>query len=242
MSSSVISACLRTTRRVGFDGGCHSVLLGTAWATLLRWSFLVNRSFCSPIRRRDAHIASYRSSNGELNWRQSRGVLFGWSTPVFYQPQGSGLQIVTATSSQVNAHSAATGDSLWVFSGTSPSVIASPFVADDTVYSFGYGIQTAPLFSTQSKYDKNEDGQISPEEYGDVALLVTIGKHFAEANRYVTQEAWDKFFRSHDKPSNLVAVRLNPGDHGASRAMAPRDEFLRRGAFADCGGRHSVRR
>ena len=165
----------------------------------------------------DAHIASYRSSNGELNWRQSRGVLFGWSTPVLYQPQGSELQIVTATSSQVNAHSAATGDSLWVFAGTSPSVIASPFVADDTVYSFGYGIQTAPLFSTQSKFDKNEDGQISPEEYGDIALLVTIGKHFAEANKYVTQEAWDKFFRSHDKPSALVAVRLNP------ETMEPRE-------------------
>ena len=165
----------------------------------------------------DAYIASYRSSNGELNWKQSRGALFGWATPVLYQPQGSELQIVTATSSQLNEHSAATGGSLWVFAGTSPAVIPSPLVAGDTVYSFGYGIQTAPLFSTQSKYDKNEDGQISPEEYGDVALLVMVGKHYGEANEFVTQEAWDKFFRFADKPSALVAVRLNP------ETMEPRE-------------------
>ena len=166
----------------------------------------------------DAHIASYRSSNGELNWKQSRGALVGWSTPVLYQPQGRELQIVTATSSQVNAHSAATGDSLWVFAGTSPAVAPSPLVAGDTVYSFGYGIQVALPFAPRlSKFDKDEDGQISPEEYGDDAPLAMVGKHYGEANEYVTQEAWDKFFRFADKPSALVAVRLNP------ETMEPRE-------------------
>ena len=166
----------------------------------------------------DAHIASYRSSNGELNWKQSRGALFGWSTPVLYQPQGRELQIVTATSLQVNGHSAATGDSLWVFAGTSPGVVPSPVVAGDTVYSFGYGIQVAqPLVPWLSKFDKDEDGQISPEEYGDDAMLAMVGKHYGEANEYVTQEAWDKLFRFADKPSALVAVRMNP------ETMEPRE-------------------
>ena len=166
----------------------------------------------------DAYIASYRSSNGELNWKQSRGALFGWATPVLYQPQGRELQIVTATSSQLNAHSAATGDSLWVFAGTSPAAAPSPLVAGDTVYSFGYGLQVAqPLAPLLSEFDKDEDGQISPQEYGDAAMLAMVGKYYGEANEYVTQEAWDKFFRFADKPSALVAVRLNP------QTMDPRE-------------------
>ena len=48
-------------------------------------------------------------------------------------------------------------------------------------------------------------------------MLAMVGKHYGEANEYVTQEAWDKFFRFADKPSALVAVRLNP------ETMEPRE-------------------
>ena len=79
-----------------------------------------------------AFIASYRTSNGELNWKTNRGSVFGWSTPMLYQPAGGELQIVTATMSQLNAHSATTGEPAWAHLGTSPGVTPSPVMLGDT--------------------------------------------------------------------------------------------------------------
>jgi outer membrane protein assembly factor BamB len=159
----------------------------------------------------DAYIASYRTSNGELNWKTKRGSVVGWSTPLLYQPAGGEPQIVTATMSQLNAHSATTGEPAWVHLGTSPAVAPSPVMLGDTVYSFGYGIETPqPLAPQLAEFDQDRDGRISPAEYGDDAMLAMVGRYYGAADKYVTQEAWDNFFRIANKPSALVAVRLDP--------------------------------
>ena len=41
-------------------------------------------------------------------------------------------------------------------------------------------------------------------------MLAMVGRYYAAADKYVTQEAWDNFFRINTKPSALVAVRLDP--------------------------------
>ena len=158
-----------------------------------------------------AFIASYRTSNGELNWKTNRGSVFGWSTPMLYQPAGGEPQIVTATMSQLNAHSATTGEPAWAHLGTSPGVTPSPVMLGDTVYSFGYGFETPqPFAPSLAEFDQDKDGQISPAEYGDDAMLAMVGRYYGVADKYATQEAWDNFFRIATKPSALVAVRLDP--------------------------------
>lgn len=120
----------------------------------------------------DASIASYRTSNGELNWKADRGDLFGWSTPMLYRPGNSEPQIVTATNAELNPHSATTGQSLWSHDGTSLAVAPSPVMIGDTIYSFGfgYGYERPIPFSTRlSQFDADNDGQLTAAEYGNNA-------------------------------------------------------------------------
>ncbi len=156
-------------------------------------------------------ISSYSTRNGELNWRTAREERHGWATPLVYQPDGGEPQIITASNLQLNAHSLATGKSVWVHEGSSPAVAPSPVMSGSTIYSFGYGVQTSPPFEpTLTRLDSDNDGKLSPREYGEDPWLFRVGQQYAGPDRNVTQEAWSKAYRALDRPSALVAVRLDP--------------------------------
>ncbi len=158
----------------------------------------------------DGSIASYSTSNGELNWKAGRGDLDSWSTPMLYEPSDGEPQIITATRYELNAHSAATGEAMWAHGGTSMAVAPSPVMDGDTVYSFGYGHETPRPFNALPRLDADKDGQLSPEEYGNRAPLIMMVKKFGGPDRYLTRQVWDTFFDYASKPSALVAVRLGP--------------------------------
>jgi outer membrane protein assembly factor BamB len=129
-----------------------------------------------------------------------------------YQPSGAPPLIVTASRGRLGAHRATDGKRLWSRSHLSPSVVASPILDKDTIYTFGYGYDAMSLFAAQlEEHDKNHDGKLSPDEYANNAYLVGIGRFGGNKDGVVTQEEWEARQRLSMAPSSLLSIRLERG-------------------------------
>ena len=112
--------------------------------------------------------------------------------------------------------------------GVSAVVVSSPIFGQDTFFVFGYGSESATPFSDiLAKYDKNQDGQLSPEEYRGNALLVSIGKYLGNRDLIVTKEKWDERYRSIVGNANLVAIRLERDSKAAPGSAVHPSELWR---------------
>jgi outer membrane protein assembly factor BamB len=168
----------------------------------------------------ESYIASFDARNGETKWKVKRDEQDGWASPVVYTRNGAPAEILTVSRGQLGSHSLKNGTRLWSFKSLSPAVVASPLIVGDTLYTFGYGNESATPFSSQlDRYDKNRDGLISREEQGDNAFLIGIGKYEGNRDGAITKEEWDGKQAKVLAPSSFLAIRLerDPAGRGGTR-------------------------
>jgi outer membrane protein assembly factor BamB len=166
-----------------------------------------------------SHIAAFDRRNGELRWKTPREEMDGYATPLIYQPTGAAGVVITASRGQLGAHRADNGKRLGSWKELSPSEVASPILVNDTLFTFGYGNDRATPFSTPlQKYDKNQDGRLTPDEYGDDAYLKGVGLFVGNTDGIVTREEFDFRQNLSGGPSSLLAIQL-----GTDAAAMPRE-------------------
>ena len=157
----------------------------------------------------DSYIAAFDLRNGQILWKTPRQEIDGWATPLVYQPAGAAPVVLTASSGQLGAHRVDNGKRLWSRSGLSPLIVASPILEKDTIFTFGYGFDSMSPFAGQlQKFDKNHDGKLSPDEYGNDPDLIGIGQFSGNRDGIVTQEKWDARQRTTLAASSLLAIRI----------------------------------
>jgi outer membrane protein assembly factor BamB len=167
-----------------------------------------------------SYIAAYDKRNGELRWKTPREEMDGYATPVVYQPKNSPAVVITASRGQLGAHRVDNGQRLWSWKNLSPSEVASPILVNDVLFSFGYGNDRANPFGPQlQKYDKNRDGQLTPDEYGDDAYLKGVGLFVGNRDGIVTQEKFDFRQQMSVAPSSLYAIRLSADSAAPPKAV-----------------------
>ena len=158
----------------------------------------------------DSYIAAFDRRTGEVRWRCRRDEKDGWATPLVYGGQGAAHLILTCSRGQLGSHRLADGARIWSHTRLSPAIVASPVLDHDVVYTFGYGQdEMTPFAQVLDKYDKNHDGTLSPDEYGNDAFVAGIGKYEGNRDRIATKEEWDGKQRRLLAPSSLLAVRLD---------------------------------
>jgi outer membrane protein assembly factor BamB len=168
----------------------------------------------------DSYIAGFDRGNGQIRWKTPRKEIDGWATPLVYQPAGTAPVVLTTSSGQLGAHLVDNGKRLWSRAGLSPVIVASPILEKDTVFTFGYGFDAMSPFADQlQKFDKNHDGKLSPDEYGNDPDLIGIGQFSGNKDGIVTQEKWDEHQRTTLAPSSLVAIRLDGNSEAQGREL-----------------------
>ena len=156
-----------------------------------------------------SYIAAFDKRNGELRWKTPREEMDGYATPLLYQPAGAAAVVITASRGQLGAHRVDNGKRLWSWKKLSPSEVASPILVNDMLFTFGYGNDTASPFSAQlQKYDKNHDGKLTPDEYGDNAYLNGVALFVGNKDGIVTKEEYDFRQTMSVAPSSLLAIQL----------------------------------
>jgi len=156
-----------------------------------------------------SHIAAFDKRNGELRWKTPREEMDGYATPLVYQPKSGAPAVITACRGQLGAHSVESGKRLWSWKQLSASTVASPILVNNTLFTFGYGNDKARPFSGQlKKFDRNGDGKLTPDEYGDDAYLKGVGLFVGDLDGIVTQEEFDFRQNMSVAPSSLLAIEL----------------------------------
>jgi outer membrane protein assembly factor BamB len=167
----------------------------------------------------NSYIAAFDRRNGELRWKTPREESEGWATPLLYYPPGSAPLILTAGQGQYGAHRLADGKRVFSQPGLSPAMVGSPVLDRDTIFAFGYGADSpSPFSNALARLDKNHDGQITPDEYQDIAgdtadhqataMYTAMAKYMGNGDGIVTQDKWDGWRRHVGGPTGLLAVRL----------------------------------
>jgi outer membrane protein assembly factor BamB len=165
----------------------------------------------------DAYIATFNPDTGEILWKTTRAETKGWSTPVIYRPEGKGgVQILTASDRLFGAYQLKTGKRTLTADTLASAIVASPVVAGDMFYAFGYNNEDRPRpFEEQlSKFDKDGDGKISALETNDDAWMNGLTRFAGNRDGVLTQEEWDDAMKERAGPSSLVAFRLEPDGGG----------------------------
>ncbi|MGH9722600.1 MAG: PQQ-binding-like beta-propeller repeat protein [Bryobacteraceae bacterium] len=176
----------------------------------------------------DSYVAAFDRRNGEIRWKTAREEKDGWGTPLLYGGRGAGLHILTASRGQFGGHSAQSGARTLNDNILSPAIVASPVLVEDTVFTFGYGNESATPFSNQlAKLDKNQDRKLTPDEYGTNAFLLGIAKFEGNRDRIVTQDEWDEKQRQVLAPSRLIALRLERNPDAKARSAIRTRELWR---------------
>jgi outer membrane protein assembly factor BamB len=134
-----------------------------------------------------SYIAAFDRRNGELRWKTPREEMDGYATPLLYQPAGAAAAVITVSRGQLGAHRVDNGKRLWSWKKLSASEVASPILVNDTLFTFGYGNDKASPFTAQlRKFDKNNDGKLTPDEYGDDQPELTESSIITSASRAST--------------------------------------------------------
>jgi len=159
----------------------------------------------------DAYIAAFNPDTGETLWKTSRAETKGWSTPVTYRPGGNGgAQILTASDRLFGAYQLKTGKRTFTADTLASAIVASPIVAGDMFYAFGYNNEDRPRpFEEQlGKFDKDGDSKITALETNDDAWMNGLARFAGNRDGVLTQSEWDDAMKERAGPSSLVAFRL----------------------------------
>ncbi len=166
-----------------------------------------------------SYLAAYDRRNGELRWKTKREETEGWGSPLVLEvPGASAPSILTVSRGQYGAYSGATGERTATMSGLSNTIVASPILAGDTLYAFGYGSDSAAPFANRlAQIDKNKDGQLSEDEYGADAFVRGIAKFKGNRDMIVTEDEWNAKQLEVMGPNSLFALKI--GSHGEAREL-----------------------
>ena len=157
----------------------------------------------------NSYIAAFDRNSGEMRWKVARDETEGWGTPLVYASKSAGPQIVTTSRGQFGMHRADDGRRAVTVKGLATAIVASPVLDGDTVYAFGYGVETpAPFLPRLEKLDKNRDGKLSSDEYGDDPILNNVATNAGNQDGIVSEDEWDVFAKRVLGPNALIAIRI----------------------------------
>ena len=164
-----------------------------------------------------SYIAAFDPANGETKWKTDRTETDSWTTPVVHQ-SGDDARIITVSTRLIGAYKPADGRRTLTQGGAGGVMVASPVLAGDTVYAFGYNFETAPPFAgTLSELDMNGSGALEPAEYEGQSFYTAVAKYRGDHDGILEQIDWDDIMGKRDGPSRMVAMRLEPD--GSAREL-----------------------
>ena len=151
-------------------------------------------------------LAAFDRRSGEMTWKADRTEGDSWATPLLHDGR-----IVTTGRGQFGLYEATTGRRIGTHSSLATTIVGSPALDGDRLYVFGYGNsgERLPKFSAAlERSDKNQDGRLSADEYGDNPIQNHLAKNVGNRDGFVTADEWVIFEKATLGPSALTALRI----------------------------------
>jgi outer membrane protein assembly factor BamB len=143
---------------------------------------------------RDSFLLAVDKRSGATRWRTGRpSTIEGWSTPIVVRERG---EVVTLSSSGLEAFDRATGASRWMLPAPNSVMIPLPLLDGPRLIATFRG-SDQPEFPTWSAtladLDQNQDGRLSPDEIEKTYGRENFGIADPDRDGYITRSEWDAF-------------------------------------------------
>ncbi len=160
-------------------------------------------------------IVALNTQDGGVRWKTARPEAHsGHSTPIVYQPQSGGTQILVPGSFLLTAYAASTGEKVWWVRGLSFEMKATPVVSGDVLFINGFGSpenqpgaqRTIPSYDEAvAAYDANRDARLLHAELPKEHSRAWID---LDTDGTVTREEWDYYRAAMASENGMLAIRL----------------------------------
>jgi outer membrane protein assembly factor BamB len=156
---------------------------------------VANKVILNRDQQANSKIMAFDLETGKKLWETARaGSPTSYTTPVVWKKDNR-LDIIVAGSLSMKGYEAQNGELLWTVRGLPSYTCTTPVVNDDMIYFAGWspGKSDSPWPSWQKfleQHDKNKDGRISLEEFGDEKAW--FRSMDVDNDGFVTSADWDK--------------------------------------------------
>lgn len=145
---------------------------------------------------------------GRQRWKTERaGTTIGWATPMVFRPAKGTAELIVLGTTRLDSYTLATGERRWWRPFASMGGLGTPVAHGDTILvaTLGTSEPFMPAYGTVlAKYDKDQDGRLSLQEFRDDPDL---GEHFgwldANNDNFIDTQEWN------------AAQALGMGEYGA---------------------------
>lgn len=160
-------------------------------------------------------IQAFDIATGKKLWNTARADSpTSYTTPVVWKKNGR-TDIVVAGSLYMKGYDPATGAQRWTMGGLPSFTCPTPAVTDELIFFAGWSPGKAdspwPKWeSTLEQYDKNKDGKISADEYGNSAWFRSQD---VDGDGFITKADSDQVMNLMAKGENVL-IAVKPGGEG----------------------------
>lgn len=175
----------------------------------------------------DSFIIAVNKNTGKVVWKTERPeAKSGHSTPIIYNPEGQGTQILVPGSFLLTSYSAETSKKIWWVGGLAFEMKSIPVIQNDVLYINGYAthlnqpdnkVEIPTFKQALTRYDKDKDGQLKKKELPDVepyGFFIFVDLNHDGA---LDAEDWGFFQAAMASLNGMLAIRLGGrGDMSAN--------------------------
>ena len=169
----------------------------------------------------DSFMLAVDASTGEVVWRNERPYsLRGFSTPVVYQPEQGGVQVLVAGSYELSAYDVGSGEKVWWVQGLTWQLKPTP-VLDDQGYAYVLGWagsadlgqqEEVPAFAdVLPALDTNGDGRLSAAELSErfgKQVRNGLGSYDLDNSGYMELRDWEHHRRKRRAVNAVRKIKL----------------------------------
>lgn len=169
----------------------------------------------------DSFMLAVDASTGETVWRNERPFsLRGFSTPVVYQPDEGGVQVLVAGSYELSAYDVGSGEKVWWVEGLTWQLKPTP-VLDDQGYAYvlgwagsadlGQQEEVPPFEEVLAGLDADGDGRLSAAELSEhfgKKVSGGLGSYDLDNSGYMELRDWEHHRRKRRAVNAVRKIRL----------------------------------
>ncbi len=180
-----------------------------------------------------SYLLALDKKSGRVQWKVERPeVTRGYATPGVYQPIEGAAELIVPGAYQLVSYSVESGEKLWWVHGLAWQAKSVPLVDGNRIYVNSWeseGDRTRssedelPTFKAMlAKYDKNNDGKLSRQEYPKPENPEYWDEQDLDKNGYFDPRDWNYYRARRLSQNSLLAIR-----HGGSGDLTEKNVVWR---------------
>lgn len=170
----------------------------------------------------ESFVIAIGKDDGRVRWKRPRPeALSGHSTPIFYQPEGSPIQIIAPGSFRADAYALDTGETVWSTGGLPSEMKSGAVIGDGMIYFSGFNtpendpgrqVHLPSFEEVLGTNDKDKDGRISRAEAPDERTKMYFPFIDLNQDGFLTAGEWKSYIAIMTAENGLLAIRPGHGD------------------------------